>query len=147
VKNSQRTRQVALNPRKRVETCKTDILSSFCWALRSKACCSGTDPTDPRADRSLWLDSSAATASQKSHRHQVELTLSVNAHTDARGRRRRFNVGRVPVLNKPPASARSTPGSADSRGAGRPPTMSASILRQQGHCKQVIQRRSEPDLP
>jgi hypothetical protein len=31
------------------------------------------------------------------------LTRSVNAHTDARRRRRRFKVGRVLVLNNPPA--------------------------------------------
>jgi len=30
-------------------------------------------------------------------------TFIVNAHTDARRRRRRFNVGRVLVLNNPPA--------------------------------------------
>jgi len=30
-------------------------------------------------------------------------TFRVKAHTDGRRRRRRFNVGRVLVLNKPPA--------------------------------------------
>ena len=33
----------------------------------------------------------------------AQLTFRVNAHTDARGRRRRFTVGRVPGLNPPPA--------------------------------------------
>ena len=33
----------------------------------------------------------------------MSVTFCVNACTDARGRRRRFNIGRVLVLNTPPA--------------------------------------------
>jgi len=57
----------------------------------------GSGPSPPRTD------SPGRRINESKHSTDIRacLTLSVNAHTDARWRRKRFNVGRVLVLKTP----------------------------------------------